>query len=86
MVAGTQGVPAVKLGNSTPTSSCRRAMNSFRRKRDLTRPEGETPLTEAYVLADFRQVVVDIGARRFSPVHASLLAVDVQNDLVADSS
>jgi len=28
-----------KLSNSTPTSSCRRAMNSFRRKRDLIRPE-----------------------------------------------
>jgi hypothetical protein len=30
-------------------------MNSFRRKRDLTRPEGETPLTEADVNL-FRQV------------------------------
>jgi len=45
-----------KLSNSTPTSSCRRAMNSFRRKRDLTRPEGETPLTDADVLATSRTV------------------------------
>src|SRR6516225_11814721 len=46
-----------KLSNSTPTSSCRRAMNSFRRKRDLTRPEGETSLTEADVLADFDELL-----------------------------
>src|SRR5262249_21332657 len=74
-----------RLSNSTPTSSCRRAMNSFRRKRDLTRPEGETPLTEAHVSAAFDELLSTLE-QKVSPAHVSLLAVDVQNDFVADSS
>jgi hypothetical protein len=60
-------------------------MNSFRRKRGLTRPEGETPLTEAHVLADFDELLSTLE-QKVSPAHVSLLAVDVQNDFVADSS
>src|SRR5262245_19892479 len=74
-----------KLNNSTPMSSCRRAMNSFRRKRDLTRPEGETPLTKAHVLADFEEWLSTLE-QKVSPAHVLLLAVDVQNDFAADSS
>ena len=58
-------------------------MNSFRRKRDLTRPEGETSLTEADVLADFGELLSTLE-QKVSAAHVSLLVVDVQNDFVAD--
>jgi hypothetical protein len=58
-------------------------MNSFRRKRDQTRPEGET-VDGAHVLAD--DELLSTLEQKVSPAHLSLLAVDVQNDFVADSS
>jgi hypothetical protein len=59
-------------------------MNSFRRERDLTRPEGETPLTEAHVLADFDELLSTLE-QEVALAHVALLVVDVQNDFVADS-
>ena len=56
-------------------------MNSFRR---LTRPEGET-VDGAHVSADFDELLSTLE-HKVSPAHVSLLAVDVQNDFVADSS
>jgi hypothetical protein len=60
-------------------------MNSFRRKRDLTRPEGETPLTKEHVLVNFDELLSTL-VQKVSSAHVSLLVVDVQNDFVADSS
>ena len=48
-----------KLSNSTPTSSCPQAMNSFRRKR-LNSVDGGARV------GGFRRVVVDIGAEGFA--------------------
>ena len=59
-------------------------MNSFRRKRDLTRPEGET-VDGAHVSADFEELLSTLE-QKVSPAHVSVLAVDVQNDFAADSS
>ena len=59
-------------------------MNSFRRKRDLTRPEGET-VDGAHASADFEELLSTLE-QKVSPAHVSLLAVDVQNDFVTDSS
>ena len=59
-------------------------MNSFRRKRDLTRPEGDS-LTEADVLADSHELLSTLE-QKVLPAYAALLVVDVQNDFVADSS
>jgi hypothetical protein len=42
-------------------------------------------LTEAHVLADFDELLSTLE-RKVSAAHVSLLAVDVQNDFVADSS
>src|SRR5215472_14746031 len=61
-----------KLNNSTPMSSCRRAMNSFRRKRDLTRPEGET-VDGAHASADFEELLSTLE-QKVSLAHVSLLA------------
>lgn len=59
-------------------------MNSFRRKRDQTRPEGE-PVDGAHVSADFDELLSTLE-KKVSPAHVSLPVVDVQNDFVADSS
>jgi hypothetical protein len=58
-------------------------MNSFHRKRDLTRPEAKTPLTETDVLADFDEL--STLEQKVSLAHVALLVVDVQNDFVPDS-
>ena len=42
-------------------------------------------MTEAHVLADFDELLSTLE-QKVSPAHVSLLAVDVQNDFVADSS
>jgi hypothetical protein len=59
-------------------------MNSFRRKRDLTRPEAETPLTEADVLADFDELLSTLE-QKVSPGPCRAAGIAVQNDFVAES-
>ena len=47
-------------------------MNSFRRKRDLTRPEGET-VDGAHASADFEELLSTLE-QKVSLAHVSLLA------------
>jgi ureidoacrylate peracid hydrolase len=62
---------------------CRPLPNSFRREPDPARAEAKFRWREPDVLADSHDLLSTLE-QKVAPAHAALLAVDVQNDFVAD--